>query len=372
MRRRFYGMTSAIQFRSRAEIDRNEWNAFVDGNDEAWLWHRSEFIDARSLWSATSDVSFGVLDARNVLLAVVPLYIMLGFRYAPTHSETPKWLLCNGGPAVTGAQRPNLRRKVMATLAAHLPELIEKHNARYLEAWIPAQTPFLHGPAAPRANPLYHLGFENTSGATWMIDLAPMVEEIRRRYSETTRRFLKKAGRGPFTLREAAGSRDLKTYYDLHLETIRRLGSEPEPFEFFQTIFERMLPQKFARIVFFEQGGRVTAANNTAIYKHGAYYWTGASLTEKHDYEGRVLFDDQIVHARKSGCMQFEAGQAYVSGEYAPLIRGTSDFKRSFGSELVTWHRGRIRAAESKPQVTAESKPQATALRRLLFRVMGR
>jgi hypothetical protein len=372
MRRRFYGMTAAIQFRSRAEIDRNEWNAFVDGNDEAWLWHRSEFIDARSLWSATSDVSFGALDARNVLLAVVPLYIIRGFRYAPTHSETPRWLLCNGGPAVTGAQRPNLRRKVMATLAAHLPELIEKHNARYLEAWIPAQTPFLHGPAALRANPLYHLGFENTSGATWMIDLAPPVKEIRRRYSETTRQILKKADRGPFTLREAAGSRDLETYYDLHLETICRLGSEPEPFEFFQTIFERMLPQKFARIVFFEQGGRVTAANNTAIYKHGAYYWTGASLTEKHDYEGRVLFDDQIVHARESGCMQFEAGQAYVSGEYAPLIRGTSDFKRSFGSALVTWHRGRIRAAESKPQVTAESKPQATALRRLLFRVMGR
>jgi hypothetical protein len=190
----------------------------------------------RRQWAVQQKISF-------------PLYIMLGFRYAPTHSETPKWLLCNGGPAVTGAQRPNLRRKVMAALAAHLPELIEKHNARYLEAWIPAQAPFLHGPAAPRANPLYHLGFENTSGATWMIDLAPMAEEIRRRYSEMTRRHLKKANRASFTLREAAGSRDLETYYDLHLETVRRLESEPEPFEFFQAIFERMLPQKFARIV---------------------------------------------------------------------------------------------------------------------------
>lgn len=239
--------------------------------------------------------------------------------------KKPAWLLCNGGPAVCG-QGPHSRRRILAALEAHLRELIEDCGARYLDAWISALTPFLHGPRAPRANPLYHLGFENSSGATWMIGLAPTVEEIRRRYSETTRQILRKADGASFTLRKAEGSRDLEIYYNLHLEAVRRLESEPEPFEFFQLIFERMLRQNFARTVFFEEGGRVMAANNTARYKQGAFYWAAASMAEKQDYEGRVLLDHQIIQARQSGCIQFEAGQAYVNGEYAPLVRGTSNF----------------------------------------------
>ena len=156
------------------------------------------------------------------MLAIVPLYRLNGFRFSKIPVDI-RWLYCAGGPAVVGNTRPHLRRKVMAGVTRRLPELIEEHGASFLEARLPALTPYLHGENAVRVNPLFHFGFANTSGATWMIDLTPTHAEIRRRYSETTRQCLKKAASTKFILREASGSGDLETYYKLHLATIGRL-----------------------------------------------------------------------------------------------------------------------------------------------------
>src|SRR5262249_15496278 len=162
-------------------------------------------------------------------------------------------------------------------------------------ARVPALAPYLHGPNAPRVNPLVHIGLENTPGATWMIDLQHTEAEIRKRYSETTRQEIRKAQSRKFTIREASGSRDIDVYYGLHLDTIDRVKSSPDPIEFYKRIFERFQPQMLARIVFFERDGKPIAAHNTALYKRGAYYWTGASTSERNSFESRVLFDNQIM-----------------------------------------------------------------------------
>ena len=216
----------AFEFRHRSEIDRGTWDAFVDASDEAWLWHRSDLINAISCRESSEDISFGAVNPEGELLAIVPLYRLNGFRFSKIPVDI-RWLYCAGGPAVVGNTRPHLRRKVMAGVTRRLPELIEEHGASFLEARLPALTPYLHGENAVRVNPLFHFGFANTSGATWMIDLTPTHAEIRRRYSETTRQCLKKAASTKFILREASGSGDLETYYKLHLATIGRLNRRP-------------------------------------------------------------------------------------------------------------------------------------------------
>lgn len=332
-----------FEFAPRGDIGREKWDAFVDASDEAWLWHRWDLIDAISCRESSEDVSFGLVSPEGEVLAVVPLYRAKGFRFSKVPSDTC-WLYCAGGPAVVGKARPNLRRKVIAAVSERLPELIKEHGALFMEARLPAVTPCLHGENAMRVNPLFHYGFHNASGATWLVDLTPPLEIIRRRYSEITKRSLKKGANANIRMREASGHADLETYYKLHLSTIERLRSTPDPLEFFQLIFEKMLPEHLARIVFLEQDGKALAANIVVSFKRGAYYWLGASVTEKNDYEGRVLMDEQIAYARVSGCSIFETGKAYVAGDNEELVRGTSDFKRSFGSELVNDYSGRILA----------------------------
>ena len=99
-------------------------------------------------------------------------------------------------------------------------------------------------------------------------------------------------------MREAAGTKDLDIYYKLHLETYHRTGARPHPFDYFQAIFEKFQPAGLARILFAERQGKVVAAQNTGLYKAGAFYWTGASISEKEGGENRLLLDAQIMAAR--------------------------------------------------------------------------
>ena len=92
-------------------------------------------------------------------------------------------------------------------------------------------------------------------------------------------------------------------------------------------------------LVFGERGGEVVAAQNTGLYKRGAIYWTGASISEKEGGENRLLFDAQIMAAREDGCLRYETGQAFVNSADSKEA-GLSRFKRSFGAELFPFYRG--------------------------------
>lgn len=330
-------MTSAsIRIRSRSEIERATWDTFVDSSDECWLWHRSDLIDAVGLWPGHSDASFALVDRRDSLLAIMPMH-----RTVTRVAHLARCVRLNslGGPACAANLAPAERAKVLSNLHDHLLNLIAESNAIALEAQISTLAPRFNGPAAPKVNPLIDIGFDNTQTETWMVDLTATPEDLCKRYSELTRRELRKASQAEIRVREAKGPKDLDTYYRLHLETYARTGARPHPIGYFQTIFEKFQPLGLARILFAERRGEVVAAQNTGLYKGGAIYWTGASISEKEGGENRVLFNAQILAARADGLTRYETGQAFVNSN-DKKERGLSRFKRSFGAEMYPFYRG--------------------------------
>lgn len=329
-------MASAFQILPRAEIGEDKWDAFVDASDEAWLWHRYDLIEALSTWPTYRDVSFAIVDGQGALLAAIPLHrrthVYLGLFSVVR-------LTSLGGPARAAHLSSSARTKVLSALHEHLQFLIAKNGALGLEVQVAPLSPWLHGPSAPKVNPLIVAGMENRQTETWMVDLAGTPEDIRKRYSELTRRELRKAAQSGLRLREAAGGRDIDLYYKLHLETYARTGAPAHPIDYFRMIFEKFQPRGLARILFAERRGEVVAAQNTGLYKGGAIYWTGASFSEKEGGENRLLFDAQIMAAREAGCTRYETGQAFVNSGDAKEA-GLNRFKRSFGTELHPFYRG--------------------------------
>jgi len=338
-------MTAPFDIRPRAGIDRDQWDAFAEASDEAWLWHRADLIDAMTTWPANRlDLSFGIVDQRGALCAIVPLY--LAFHRA-ARVIPHRYIHGLGGPACAKGLATGLRQKLLDRVHEQIVSLMASHDAERAELRISALTPAMRGPKAPRVNPLVLAGFENTQGETWTIDLGPSAEAIRARYFDGTRYELRRAAKTPYSLREASGNRDLEIYYGLHLQTYARTGAVPHPINYFRIIFERFIPRGLCRILFFERGGEAVAAQNTAIYKGGAYYWTGASATGKSGGENRVLADDQIMHARARGCTIYETGEAFVNSGDAKR-HGLSNYKRSFGAELTPYYGGRLLAPQWK------------------------
>lgn len=352
-------MRTRFEFRARSEISRTAWDDFVDGCDEAWLWHRSDLIEIRTAFPGVQDRSFGAFDAQGKLVAVVPLHLLaIRIRRLITYRS----LLSEGGPVCANAISAGARRALMNELQTYLKREMHALDAERVEARVPPLAPHLHGAHAPRANPLLQAGFEDWTSAVWMIDLTPPPQEIRRRYSEGTRQEIREAQRIGFNLREASAEGDLDIFYGLHRETFLRTGLVPDPRGYYEAIFQCLMPRRMARINFLERDGRVVAANISVLYKHGAYYWMNASSSDASGGANRLLFDDQLMAARARGCIRYEAGKAYLAGDNAKE-KGISYFKGSFGSELVTRHGGRMISPRRKFQLFWAAQKLVQAVR---------
>jgi len=200
--------------------------------------------------------------------------------------------------------------------------------------------PAFRGERCPRVNPLLYLGCENTQTQTWVVDLRPTEEQLRRAYAEGTREELRKIQRETYQVRTAERA-DLEIYYELHRITYQRSGKPPHPITYFEHIFDHFVSKGFCRIVFFMQNGEVLAAQNTVLYKNAAHYWTAASKLDKPGGANRLLMDEQIMFAKQHGIEWFESGEAFpqlAGGKY----KGISDYKKSFGSVLYPFFKGRV------------------------------
>jgi len=337
-------MTASFDIRQRAGIDRKSWDDLAATSDDAWLWHLADYVDAMLTWPRFRDASFGVFDETGRLVATVPLYFCARRLHGVAFH---RYLYSQGGPALAPHLSPERRQRVLDTLRAQWSSLMSNLGAERIEVRMSPLAPGMRHGVAASTELLAVAGFEDAQTQTWMVDLSRPPDAIRADYFDGTRYELRRAARTPYTLREAKDGHDVETYYALHCETYARTGAAPHPIDYFRIIFERFIPRGLCRILFFERGGEAIAAQNTAIYKGGAYYWTGASATGKSGGENRVLADDQIMYAKSRSCDVYETGEAFVNTADTKE-RGLSDFKRSFGAELTPYYGGRLLAPQWK------------------------
>lgn len=323
-------MTGRLLLLPRVEVDSRAWDNAVAGSDDAWLWHLSDLIDATSTWPGTRDISFAVADDDGSPLAIMPLQ-MIG----TSRGVSGRRLFSLGGCALRSGLEEKLRRSVLDRVVEELDRLLRVEQAEEVEVRLSPLTPRLWSPP-PGSSPLGLMGYEDRSVKSWVVDLTPPLDAIRRNYSKGSRSDLRKAERDDVRVREAAGSKDLEIYYRLHLETYRRTGVPPHPFVYFQKVFEVFVPRGRARVLFAERNGRAVAAQNTALFKKGGWYWTGASVTEKGGGENRLLTHAQIAAAKAAGAARYDMGEAFPDTA-DPKEAGLSRFKGSFGGVLAAY-----------------------------------
>ena len=320
----------------RSAVPPDEWDDFVlQKSDEAWLWHLSDFQDVM-IDRGLQDLSFAVRSSSaGEILSVMPLHRRkrkeLGLFYWYTaHSH--------GGPAVSNQVGEKKRKSITSLVKSHLQKTAEEHQLTEITISLPPAAPAYRGERCPRVNPLLYYDCECSTEPAWMVSLLPKMEDVRRAYNHGTRKNINNAE--SFTIFEAQDTSDLMRYYELHLDTCKRTGDQPHPFHYFKTTFERFLPKRRCRILFFIKDGRTMAAQCTGLLKGGANYWFGASVTDKpkHGGENQVLFDRQFESARAAGVEWYFMGEAFIKGNLA----GISEFKGSFGSQLFPYYHGRI------------------------------
>lgn len=299
------------------------WDDFVDASDDAWFWHSSVYRDAIATWRTREDISYAVLSAGRIV-GVLPLHavrLRLGrvLPFAELDSQ--------GGPAFAPDLDDAQRAVVSDHLGRHVRRLAQAQGARAVRI---RTTPLA---AARQGTAGCMLGGAVEAGLTWLSDLKGGPDAIWPAMQGRARTSIRKAEKAGVTVR-AATAEDLDAYYALHVENYGRTNVRPHSRDYFKAIWQEVLPTGRCLVLLAECGSTTVAAQNFALYKSGAWYWTGAASDAGLRTGANALLQWRgMCEAEQRGIRWFDHGEAFPDA--VGKLRGLSDFKRSFGGEAT-------------------------------------
>ena len=108
---------------------------------------------------------------------------------------------------------------------------------------------------------------------THVLPLKPDFEALAKEFAPSTRRLLRQAEESGLTIRAADREEDVRTYYDLAVETVRRRGGRPKPYSLYGRIYESLVKLGLARYHLVHDDGTAIAGSLHLFYEGVAMNW---------------------------------------------------------------------------------------------------
>ena len=144
---------------------------------------------------------------------------------------------------------------------------------------------------------------------------------------------IRQAEKAGVVIRRGEGWQDMRLFYELHLQTRRRLGTPVQPLRFFRLLWERLMTQGLGFVLLAYQGEQLLAGavflhwNKTLTYKYSA-----SDPRYLYLKPNNLLLWHAIQWGCKSGYEVFDWGKTDINNE------GLRDFKRGWGSDEQILH----------------------------------
>ena len=346
-----------------AEVSRPEWNLVCDRSDEAWLFHRYDWVAIESRYSARGNYSFAVARGDGTLAGVTPIYL-----YELGLGSFTERLLASGlrpaGPAAIPELNPaDLKALRSATMREieRLAELLscdriqlgaQNLAPKYLGAWR-EEIPFWvldHG---------FELGIQfgslgmtpapgmATCAVDQVIDLTHDEETILARLDGSCRRALRKAKSDGVQFDHENLERSEATvgrFYALAQLSATRTGETLLPIEYYADLLAAFATDGRVVMLFARKDGSDAAALMLGIDKEAASFLGGVS--DPYHLSSRVndfIHWSAIRWARERGCAWYRLGPVFPSLPADWPVSRFSRFKSKFGARpLITIHGSRF------------------------------
>lgn len=289
--------------------------------------HADGLVYHHPAWLATIEAAYGhelvalaCEDAEGRLLGVLPLFrsqTVLGGRKLSSLPHTPV-----AGPLGDEAAR--------AALVAAALERARLRPSSSLELKLPA--------ASLEGIP----GVAGVAGdETYVLELPTDPERLRFGNSRNHSRIrwaVNKATKLGVRVRPAETLADLRAWYRLYLETMRRHAVPPRPLRFFLAAWERLRPLGLMRLLLAEQegsraGGLLAGSVLLMCGQTVFYAYNGRSERELALRPNDVIQWSAIREAAATGYSRYDLG------EVTPSQQGLAEFKSKWGAEPRRLHR---------------------------------
>jgi len=339
---------------SYAELDRDRWNRVCDESDQAWLFHRYEWIGLEERFWVERNHAVGILDEADRLIGVLPLYLRkngLG-RWTESvldsgmHRQTGLALM-RGLPDGVARAAEQTALRTLLQLADHLDVdrvQLNEHNLAPCRLASDAHgTPFWS--ADRRFEPGLHFGPQGVSPipgrATACLDQIVRLEgrdetALFDHLAEPCRRAVRKAVRSELTVAWGQSATDVDDYYRLAQLSARRSGESLPPKEYYRSLFETFHTAGRCRILFAGHTGRTIGALWLLVDKQAVNFFAGVSDPDFLDLRvNEFLHWSAIRWAGQNGHRAYRLGPIFPDVPEDWPIHRISRFKKKFGGDSV-------------------------------------
>ncbi len=164
--------------------------------------------------------------------------------------------------------------------------------------------------------------------ATHSLELSRDVERQFHRFRDSTRRNIRKALKEGVKTKIATSQKAVKEFYRLNCMTRKEHGLPPQPYSFFEKVYEHIISRRLGIIVLATKGSKTIAG---AIYFH-----FGKNVLYKYGASNRAY-----QHLRANNLVMWEAIKWYGKSGYntlgfgrtEPQNKGLLQFKAGWGTE---------------------------------------
>jgi len=156
-------------------------------------------------------------------------------------------------------------------------------------------------------------------------------EQLKKKFHRTcVRQRITRAIKSNLEIKLGKDESDLNDFYQIFLETRKRLGRPVQPYYFFKSIWEKFYPSKQIDLLLAEKDGKTIAGVLLFKFKDRVSSEFGAS---DEAYMGvspnHYLFWEAIQLAHGEGYKIFDFGRT------SPTNKGLMDFKRRWGTKVI-------------------------------------
>jgi len=281
-----------------AEGDRYLWDEYVTRNRHSHVYHLWEWGDVLCK-TYNYERHYVAVKQGEDILAVFPCLFVKSLIFGKRLISLP--FVEYAGPILKNDMDPSTAKLVLTQLLDYVEKLSKKLRADYIEIRHPP--PFLS--SLPPS-----LSFKVLKRhITFRIDLTKEESKLWRDLDKKCRNSLRKAMKIGIRIEEV-DSDGLEQYYDLYLDSQKRLGSPPHSFDFFCNVYDAFKPDGLLRMTLAMYDDKPIAGVMVFCFKD-KLYWFGNVINRKYASLNptNLLLWHTIQQGRRNNFRVFDLGQ---------------------------------------------------------------
>ena len=162
---------------------------------------------------------------------------------------------------------------------------------------------------------------------THVLPLTSDYESVAKGFSPSTRRLVRQADESALSIRAAETPEDLRAFYEIAVETVRRRGGTPKPYSLYDRILKSLVPAGLARYHLVLHDGIAVAASLHLFHEGTAMSWLPVSRESSwHLRPNNYLIASLLETLCDAGYLEYNFGAT------PPGAAGLVRFKEGWGA----------------------------------------